>query len=144
MKKREFLVGWAGALTVWGLALSNSGSVWGLIEWTAWVVAWVGESVTSLLNTVAPTVVAWVAAPLATAASTAYLANWAMNMIGIENRIARGLGLAWSAVAWFWAASVAQPFLVWAATAKGVWDIGKMVWNSEALKKLWTPKSKTA
>lgn len=141
MRKRELLVGWAGALTVGGLAINNPGSIGWLAAWTAGIVVGVGDKVTDLVNAVAPTATAWFAAPFASAASSAYLANGAMDIIGVENRIARWLGLAWSAVAWFGAGSVAQPFLVGAAAVKGVWDAGKMVWNSNALKKLWTKKA---
>lgn len=136
MKKRDIFAGGVGALAIGSVIVNNPSTIGSLAAGTVWVVWAVWDTVASTLNYVAPAAVAWAAAPLTSAASAAYLANGAMNIIGVENRIARGLALAGSAVAWYGAGSVAQPFLIWGAAVKWVWDIGKMVWNSDAMKKL--------
>lgn len=144
MSKRNIAawVLWAWAL--WYVGLNNPWTIGSLAAGTVWVVWAVGDGVSSVLNTVVPSAAAGVAAPLASAASAWYLANSAMNMAGVDNRVARWLAIAWSAVLWYGAGSVAQPFLIWGAAAKGLWDIGKMAWKSEALKKLGESKRKEA
>jgi len=144
MKKRDLVVGSLWALTVGWLAVNNPSSVWGLAMGTAWAVWAVWDGVVNILNTVAPTATAAFNAPLATAASSAFLANGAMNMIGIENKIARWLGLAGSAVAWFWAGVVTQKFVIGAAAVKWAWDIWKMAWKSDTLRNMWKSTKKEA
>lgn len=144
MRKRDLLAGWAWALAIWSVAVNSPSSIWWVAMGTAGAISAVWDGVANILNSVAPTAFAWVAAPFASAASSAYLANTAMNIVWVENKIARGLALGWSAVLWYGAWSLAQPFLIGGAVVKWAWDIGRMAWNSEALRKIGSSRTKAA
>ena len=142
MKFRN-VAAWAAGIGVAWYTLANNSAAALEATWTAaGVVFSVGDAIASVINSVAPTAVAGIAAPFATAAASWYIANSALNFIWVDNRIAKGLGVGWAAVLWWWVWGLAQSWLLAAAAAKWTWDIAKMAWKSEALRKLWQTKPK--
>ncbi len=133
MRKRDlaYWATWAGVL--WLAAANNPEVLPELAFWTVSAMNYVGQWVVDTLNFgawFAPAWFAWLAAPFATAWASMYLNKKVMDKIWVDNKIARTLWYAGSAVAWFSAGSVAQAYILWGTAVVGLYKGAKYLWKN--------------